>query len=738
MNIFAFPKVHVKDFRVETILDDDCRDATLSVTVELSGKSSIDIHLLDAHQKSIADVTRKTISKDSPGSIDFHIKKPHKWTAETPYLYHLVLSVGHDQVIVQRVGFRKVEIKKGLLRVNDKPIVIRGVNRHEHHPTAGRAVPYEFMRNDLLLMKTHNINAIRTCHQINDPRMYDLADELGLWILDEADLECHGFGVVGGDPKWWASDNPEWKDAYVDRAEQMVMRDKNHASVIIWSLGNESFFGCNHRSMYDWIKKYDSSRPIHYEADWRASTVDFYSKMYTSVGDIINFATSEDKWEKPLVLCEYAHSMGNGPGGFQDYVEAFYKYPRLQGGFVWEWANHGLWKEEEGKKGYFAYGGDFGDDPHDNHFCMDGLLNSKHEPGAGIATYRKAIEPVQVLQKSTPEKVFIINRYDHSTLDHLKCEWSIVSDYQRRNLSPNGQKKMFPTPNSSKRYDISIPKGIKPGQTGALFIPKFDLDNEAAEEESYLELSFSLKDPTLWAEADHEVAWGQISMKKASNHLMMNSMSVSLPELGTLQNIDSKSRLQLQEISHTHLEVRSTKNIWVFNPLLGTLVSWLRTGEDEGDRTKAATNCQQQESEIELLHGPLTMDFYRAVTDNEVWNDGREWKDRRVHQTKQHTKSFKTFVDKSLNAIIITVEHRIAPPVLEWSVDTTTVYTIHASSIAIKVTGKPRGNYVPRTFGRIGYTRKWPIFQLSVVDEMYAVNKLSIHACALFAPELKC
>lgn len=272
--------------------------------------------------------------------IQIPVKNPHKWTAETPYLYHLILSFGDGHVISQRVGFRTSEIKDGNLKVNGMPIIIRGVNRHEHHPTGGRAVPYEFMRNDLLLMKSHNINAIRTCHQINDPRLYDVADELGLWVLDEADLECHGMSELWGDAASWTSDNPDWKESYVDRAMQLVMRDKNHPCVIIWSLGNEAFYGRNHQSMYDWIKSYDQTRPVHYEPDYNAQTVDIYSRMYSSVDDIVNFATGDASWEKPLILCEYVHAMGNGPGGIKEYVDAFYKYPRLQGGFVWEWANH--------------------------------------------------------------------------------------------------------------------------------------------------------------------------------------------------------------------------------------------------------------------------------------------------------------------------------------------------------------------------------------------------------------
>lgn len=278
---------------------------------------------------------------DSPiATFSMPMKNPKKWTAETPYLYQLTLSCGGSCVVEQRVGFRVAKLIKGIFTVNGKPIKIRGVNRHEHHPDSGRTVPYEWLRRDLLTMKAYNINAIRTSHYINDTRLYDLADELGLWILDECDLECHGFGDIGGNFADWASNNPAWEKAYVDRARQAVTRDKNHPSVIMWSLGNESSYGRNHQAMADFIHEYDPTRLVHYEADYDARTADIFSRMYTSCDDIIRFATQSDTWEKPLVMCEYIHAMGNGPGNIREYVEAFYKYPRLMGGFVWEWANH--------------------------------------------------------------------------------------------------------------------------------------------------------------------------------------------------------------------------------------------------------------------------------------------------------------------------------------------------------------------------------------------------------------
>jgi beta-galactosidase len=357
VNLLAFPKVHIQDFQVQTHLDKEYRDATLSVKVMVNNDAVINLKLLDAAGRTIATGSQKA----SPSAnFGIPIVNPHKWTAETPYLYQLILST-KDCFIQQRIGFRKSELKNGIFIVNGKPVIFRGVNRHEHNPNSGRTVPYEFLRRDILLMKTHNINSIRTSHYINDTRLYDLADELGLWILDECDLECQGFGDVDenslspkhqndsieqkdirvlGNPARWASDNPLWEAAYVDRARQMVMRDKNHPSVIMWSLGNESFYGRNHQAMYNFIHTYDPTRLVHYEADYGAQTVDIYSRMYTSVEEIIKFATQDKTWEKPIVMCEYVHAMGNGPGAIKEYIDAFYKYPRLMGGFVWEWANH--------------------------------------------------------------------------------------------------------------------------------------------------------------------------------------------------------------------------------------------------------------------------------------------------------------------------------------------------------------------------------------------------------------
>jgi beta-galactosidase len=338
-----------------------------------------------------------------------------------------------------------VEIKDGLLKVNGKPILLRGVNRHDHHPKFGRAVPLDWMRNDLIQMKMYNINTVRCSHYPNRPELLSIADELGLYVMDEADLECHGFydavarsidvpehwnyekrkELCFGKAAQYTSNNPSWQHAYVERARQLVYRDRNHPSVIIWSLGNEAFYGCNHQAMYDWIKKMDPSRPIHYEGDTEAKSADMFSYMYPSVARITELAENDGKpWDKPIVLCEYAHAMGNGPGGLQEYQEAFYRYPRLQGGCIWEWANHGLEKNHDGHI-FYAYGGDFDDEPNDGTFVMDGLCNSQHHPFPGLFSFMKVIQPISIELRSG--KFHITNLYDFSSLDHLKLCWELVA-----------------------------------------------------------------------------------------------------------------------------------------------------------------------------------------------------------------------------------------------------------------------------------------------------------------------
>lgn len=458
MHLVAFSsQARIEDVFIKTELDSTYTDATLEVSLSLHAESPslvrVKLYKPDDNDEVLKSTELKIEIGQESADIFMPVATPQKWTAETPTLYKLEISLFKTthgsqalQTIVQKVGFRKVEIQKGNLTVNGQPILLRGVNRHDHHHLFGRAVPLSFIREDLLQMKRYNINSLRCSHYPSHPRLLELCDELGLWVMDEADLECHGFydavarpmdipesmdyeerkKLAFGKAAEFTTDNPEWKDAYVDRMAQLIHRDKNHASVIIWSLGNEAFYGQNHKAMYEYAKKVDPSRPVHYEGDAHALTADMYSYMYPSLERLIDFATAEgDDFSKPIVLCEYAHAMGNAPGGLVEYMDAFRKYRRLQGGFIWEWANHGIWVEptEPGKKGYYAYGGDFDDFPNDGDFVMDGLCYSDHSPTPGLIELRKAYEPVRAWVEN--DLIVIKNEYDFVSLDDILAVFKV-------------------------------------------------------------------------------------------------------------------------------------------------------------------------------------------------------------------------------------------------------------------------------------------------------------------------
>ncbi|KAH8666863.1 glycosyl hydrolases family 2, TIM barrel domain-containing protein [Xylariales sp. PMI_506] len=648
--LHAFPSVRIEDFQIQTLLDDNYVDAWLQVNVELNvSGEEVRVKLLDAAAEVIVNETY------TPNQTSFQsrhrISHPKKWTAETPYLYTAVISTG-DRYVTQKVGFRRAELIDGVFCVNGSPIKIRGVNRHEHHPDSGRTVPYQFLKDDLMQMKFFNINAIRTSHYINDPRLYDIANEIGLWVLDEADLECHGFGEVGGDPASYASDNPDWEEAYVDRARQMVMRDKNHPCIILWSLGNESFYGRNHQAMYDEIKKIDSTRLIHYEGDQEAQTADIFSRMYTSVDNMIEYAR-EKNWKKPFVMCEFAHAMGNGPGAVKEYIEAFYEHPRLMGGFVWEWANHGLRTKNEDGEEYMAYGGDFGDEPNDYNFVMDGLCFANHAAGPGLWEYSKAIEPVQVVASNGLE-VEIINRYDFLTLDHLDCYWGIITD--RSEII--GQ-------------EVRIPKGIKPHTRAKLIVNNMPRSFAAG---AWLRLEFVIRERNEWAYPGHIVAVTQIPLSPPKSLTLLKSLS-------------SPSGPGIQRTTGAMKVMLTNGTIFGFNTSDGTLSSLAKIARPN----------------YNLLTQPVALDFYRALTDNDRGGEfGKEWIERRLHQTRNH---FTRVTTEERNGVCkIVVEGRVAPPVLAWYVDTVITYTITGEYCSVHVKAKPQGLLLPNTFARFGLT----------------------------------
>ncbi|MEU2423766.1 glycoside hydrolase family 2 TIM barrel-domain containing protein [Streptomyces sp. NPDC007851] len=407
------------------------------------------------------------------------------WTAETPRLYDGLLATGGERVPL-RIGFRTVELADGLIKVNGKAVLFKGVNRHEWHPRLGRALDLATMREDVLLMKRHNVNAVRTSHYPPHPAFLDLCDEYGLWVIDECDLETHGFT----EQAW--RDNPvdddRWTPALLDRAARMVERDKNHPSVVIWSLGNEAGTGRGLTAMAEWIHGRDASRLVHYEGDIDCRDTDVYSRMYADHAEVERIGRALDggthrRRELPFILCEYGHAMGNGPGGLADYQRIFESHDRLQGGFIWEWIDHGIEDERYG----YAYGGDFGEELHDGNFVCDGLVFPDRRPSPGLLEYKKVIEPVRIDGDGTT--VRITNRQDFADLSALAFEWSYQVDGE-----------------TVASGSLAVPD-LAAGESAEAKLPEPPATDGG---ETRWTVRALLAADTSWGPAGHVVAWGQI------------------------------------------------------------------------------------------------------------------------------------------------------------------------------------------------------------------------------------
>lgn len=373
------PKQAIYNCAADGSLDESFKDGIFTADITLKQAEGEGNYILEYNGNKVMQGDFRT--DDGTVHLEERIPDVKKWTAETPELYLLTVTAGQHTIQV-RIGFRKIEIKDGNFRVNGQVILLNGVNHHDYNPKEGRCVTYEQEKNNVILMKQHNINAVRCSHYPANEYFYDLCDEYGLYVIDEADLECHGFELVKN--YQWITDDPAWEQAYVDRSVRMVKRDRNHPSIIMWSMGNESAFGCNFRRAAEEIRKLDPSRMIHYEGDYEAEVTDVYSTMYTRVKRLEEIAESKSKGGKPHILCEYGHAMGNGPGGLKAYQDMFRKFKRLQGGFVWEWYDHGIYAEENGKT-YYRYGGDYGDFPTNENFCIDGLLMPDRTPSPELS-----------------------------------------------------------------------------------------------------------------------------------------------------------------------------------------------------------------------------------------------------------------------------------------------------------------------------------------------------------------
>jgi len=546
VSLIHIPKVNIEDITTTTKFGDKYIDATIGIDVKIGGKISgenIRYTLLFSDKEIISGTVKATkntkILKD--------IKNPKQWSADEPNLYKLVIEIlkGDElfEVKALNIGFREVLIKDKQLFVNGMPIKLRGVNRHEIHPDLAQAVNYSSMVHDAKLMKQHNINCVRTSHYCNDVRWFDICDEYGLYVIDEADLESHGFVEsyakadvaknIDGNSMFAVERNskvdfthrPEWKDAFVDRAVRMVERDKNHPSIIWWSLGNESSYGDNHRAMIKAIRATDNTRYIHYESaawflDENEMTYldgpDVISFMYASTEMMERFANLDNDDKRPFFLCEYVHAMGNGCGALQDYWDTIYKYPRLIGGCVWQWVDHGLREFDDEGNLYFTYGGDYDEPHHDGNFNIGGFVGPDRDVHPTLLEYKELISPVKLIQsKPKSGKFTVLNRFDHSFLSTLLCKWEVVSNGK---VLQNGLTEL-PDTKPWQTAEIKIPYTLPTSSDGAC----------------YLNMYFVTAKSTAWADSGFELAHLQTELPVKEKAPFIYNPTVN-PNLTVLTN----------------------------------------------------------------------------------------------------------------------------------------------------------------------------------------------------------
>lgn len=677
--IFSKAKISFKDFRIVTDLDENYLNADLKVSVELQNNqdrdvtTSIELKLLQLG-KTTTEVFTETIENcqvlgENVSSFDFvkAIKNPAKWSAEIPNLYKLVLTLKDEtgavlEMTSANVGFREVEVKEGNLLVNGKRIFIKGVNRHEMDPIYGYYPTKEMMLKDVLLMKQSNINTVRGSHYPTAPEFYALCDTYGLYVIDEANVESHGMGYG---PATLAKD-PQWGKTYLERYQRMVMRTKNVPSVIIWSVGNEMGDGVNTEAAYAWGKKYDPTRPIQNERAGFANHTDIFAPMYMNLSEMKKYAEGKGiiYWAEsihsgvsktrqwPLILCEYAHAMGNSVGNFQDYWDVIENYPYLQGGSIWDWVDQALlidatkpeWSEDmldpansskrasglpntrmdvehkkvipstliaksydKTKKWFYAYGGDFGDFPNDGNFLANGLVQPDRTPNPHLIEVKKVYQNFGIkMSDAKIGKIEIFNKAFFQGTENFKISWLLREDGE--------------TFETGEILDFTVVPREK-----ASFVIPYQFDSLKKDKEYLLSVYIQLKADTSWGNAGFSIAYEQMAVKKADR---VASLVVASSEL-TVENRAST------------IKIKTAAADFVVDKKLGTITSCLVDGE-------------------ELIESPMMHNFFRAPTDNDIGNNMDVWARSWMKRTADKGRSRVKIISKDSSKVVISAVTRLS------------------------------------------------------------------------------
>lgn len=623
--LYSTPKVRVEDFFARASLDNDYGGGTLDVSVDLrnhtperAGEHRLRMTL--AELDSLAPLFTWTGTVDVPASGDASldlggvVPSPRRWSAETPNLYTLYVELldpfgGLIEVTRSNVGFRRVEVKDGMLHVNGVPIYIKGVNRHEHDPVMGHYVSEESMRHEMELMKQFNINAVRTSHYPNDPLWYALADTYGLYIVDEANIESHGY-----ESEVTLGNQPAWEEAHLARARRMVERDKNHPSIIIWSLGNEAGNGVNFYATYDWVKKRDPSRPVQYERALLDDNTDIYVPMYSPIERIEEYARTDP--ERPLILCEYAHAMGNSVGNLQDYWDTFEKYDALQGGFIWDWIDQGFLKKNASGEEFFAYGEDYGGpkQPFYGNFLINGLVQPDHQPNPHLWEVRKVyqnikIEPVdwRVGIDLAEMPIRVTNKFAFTNLSKYAFVWRVEGDGV---VAAEGE----------------LPEiDLEPGESRVMSLPLPAIEAEPGRE-YFLTVSARTRQVEAGLEVGHVAAWDQMKLPTSSPSTATNAGSLPALTVGE---------------DDRNVTVRGERFSMAFDRSTGAMSSYVYDG-------------------TELVRTGLVPNFWRGPTDNDVGHKMPEWAASWLRDSRKRNVTDVSVERMAENRVVIAVTFELA------------------------------------------------------------------------------
>ena len=635
--ILKRPKQAISDYHIKTRIE----DMLAKVEIEMKFYSPLNVKI-SIEDRNGAVVALGSIAEE--GTAVLEIASPELWNTENPYLYKLILET-ENEVIVDHIALRKVEIKDQVIYLNGQKIKFRGVNRHDSDPVTGFTISLEQITTDLTLMKQHNFNAIRSSHYPNAPFFYEMCDKYGFMVIDEADIEAHGpFMIYRKEDtdynrfKRWnekIADDPVWEEAIVDRVKLMVERDKNRFCIVMWSMGNESAYGCNFEKALEWTKnfdpdritQYESARYRNYDETYDYSNLDVYSRMYPTLSEIQEYLDKDGS--KPFLLVEYCHSMGNGPGDFEDYFQMIQDNDKMCGGFVWEWCDHAIAHGiAENGKTIYAYGGDHGEEIHDGNFCMDGLVYPDRTVHTGLLEYKNVYRPVRVVSYDKESGELVLHNYmDFDDLkDYVKISYELTQDGLVISKDILSEFSVVPHGEGKTNLKISVPENGK----------------------CYLKLIYHLKKELPLLDEDHILGFDEIEVSK-------DNAKCKLAEKW-MQKTATDSELQVNE-DDTQIHIKGREFAYTI------------------DR-RTALFTEMKFAGREYLNHPMELNIWRAPTDNDMYIKA-EWK--KAHYDKAYTRAYTTEVVQGKHGVKIVSHASVVAETVQKILDVKITWTIDAS-----------------------------------------------------------